>query len=68
MWLGNRQEPYHGRFYKCNKDTLKIHVACCDLIMQFVPCTKASAKAMDRGEVQMHILVVLHLSRGNPYL
>lgn len=55
MWLENKQEPYHGRFYKCSKDTLKISVACCNVMVQFVLCTQAPAKEVDGGGIQIHI-------------
>lgn len=55
MWLENGQEPCPGRFYKCSKD-LQIHEPCCNLIVRFVPCTKASSKGMDRVKVK-------HISR-----
>lgn len=50
MWLENKLEPYHGRFYKCSKDTLKISEACCNVMVQFVLCTQALAKEVDGVE------------------
>lgn len=52
MWLENRQEPYPG---KCSKDTLKINVTCCNVIVQFVLCTKVPAMGMVGGEIQIHM-------------
>lgn len=47
MWLENKQEPYHGGFYKSIMDTLRINVGCSSVIVQFLSCTKAPAKELD---------------------